>query len=48
MSGWGRQLVVACYASIALGIALTVASAGVLLADCAIDARTANSGCCRS
>lgn len=40
MSGWGRQLVVACYAAIALGIALTVASAGVLLADCAIDART--------
>lgn len=40
MSGWGRQLVVACYAAIALGLALTVASAGVLLADCAIDART--------
>ena len=40
MSGWGRQLVVACYAAIALGLALTVATAGVLLADCAIDART--------
>lgn len=40
MSGWGRQLVVACYAAIALGIALTVASAGVLLADCAIDAQS--------
>lgn len=40
MSGWGRQLVVACYVAIALGLALTVASAGVLLADCAIDART--------
>ena len=40
MSGWGRQLVVVCYAAIALGLALTVASAGVLLADCAIDART--------
>ena len=40
MSGWGRRLVVACYAAIALGLALTVASAGVLLADCAIDART--------
>lgn len=40
MSGWGRQLVVACYAAIALGLALTVASAGVLLADCAIDAQS--------